>query len=466
MLLRDILQFVFMLVLVRLLSPEDYGRVALAQTIIGVVSVFSFGTLILHALQDRNPDNIDWQSHFSAGVVINSILVILVLSIAVAISSSATYEKAAAPLAGLSVLFVIEVVGTLRHRMLEVQHDWKRFRILLILGTALALVVGILVAWLGGGIWALVVQPPLFGLPAAIDLLFIERWRPNWSWSWAKYREVAIFGYYRMGAATVLKGRLAAEQGFLTSSYDFSTLGVFTRSQGLGTLVAGRIGTLATTTLYPILTRAEQGSARFRQMAGMLLRGVCWTTIPAAVFLALYAEGLVDLIYGPQWSSVTELVPSATAVVAIGGLTSAISNLLLANNQARSSLGLELLNALFSLIAALALIPIGLEPYLVAVSVLGVVILLVALYFLHRARGIDFSSIYLASLPPLLASLCAGAASQTLLGAATSSTLIAAFFIFSTAYLIALRFMFSRSLRELLQVLPGGMHGMKLLRYR
>jgi hypothetical protein len=48
-------------------------------------------------------------------------------------------------LAALPVVFLIEIPDTLRHRMLEAHHDWKRFRLLLIIGTFLGLGSGLLV---------------------------------------------------------------------------------------------------------------------------------------------------------------------------------------------------------------------------------------------------------------------------------------------------------------------------------
>jgi O-antigen/teichoic acid export membrane protein len=79
---RDVVQLVTMLILVRLLAPADYGRMALAQTIVGLLAVMSFGTLVTHALQARDPAEIDWQAHFTAAAVINSVLALLTLGLA------------------------------------------------------------------------------------------------------------------------------------------------------------------------------------------------------------------------------------------------------------------------------------------------------------------------------------------------------------------------------------------------
>src|SRR5262249_19618691 len=111
---RDIAQFGVMLVLVRLLSPSDYGSYALAQSIIGFLSVFSFGTLVLHALQLRDPAEIDWQAHFTAAVVINTILCAVTIVAAWILSLNQHYKDAAVPLAALSLVFLVEIPGSLR----------------------------------------------------------------------------------------------------------------------------------------------------------------------------------------------------------------------------------------------------------------------------------------------------------------------------------------------------------------
>src|SRR5262245_5395180 len=64
---RDLLQFVVMLVLVRLLAPEAYGQFILVTSIIGFVGIFSFNSFISHSLQVKTDDEANLQQHFTAG---------------------------------------------------------------------------------------------------------------------------------------------------------------------------------------------------------------------------------------------------------------------------------------------------------------------------------------------------------------------------------------------------------------
>lgn len=467
-LLRDVAQFATMLVLVRLLSPEDYGSAALAQSIVGLVGVVSFGTFVMHTLQLRNPEDVDWQAHFTAAAVINSVLFCLTVAIAWALSFTEHYYGAALPLAGLATVLLVEIAGTLRHRMLETQHDWKRFRLLLIIGTVLAMVTGLIVAFLGGGVWALVVQVPLFGLPAAIDLFCHGKWRPDWSWSWSRYRDTAQFGVNRMGAAAVSRGRQTVEQTVLAGAYDFAALGIFTRSVGLATLIAGRIGSVTMMSLYPVITRAEQHTERFQRVAGLVLRGVCWTTIPSAVLLALCADDVVTLLYGPKWLAVVPLLPLAVAGVALSGIASTLSSLLLASNDFKASLLIDLVSACIAVMLALWLVPLGVDVYLAALAGHGLFVLLLTLVALTAKNGIARRAIAPAFVPAVVAGTGAALVVEGLRLLHSGGSILALRFfseamVFVAAYLAIMRIGFPGAMRDLLVVAPGGPRLMRML---
>ena len=482
-LVRDFVQFATMLVLVRLLSPTDYGSMALAQTVVGLLSVVSFGTLVMHALQLRDPDDVDWQGHFTAALAVNFVLFVLTLGVALLLSRAEHFSAAAFPLALLSLVFLVEIPATLRHRMLQVAHDWKRFRLLILAGTVLGAVAGVTVAALGGGVMALAIQPVLFGLPGAIDLLFVVRWRPDWSWSWPSYRETAIFGANRIGSGVMGNVRQASEQALLAGTYDFAALGVFTRSVGLANLIAGRVGSVTSQALYPVVTRAAPRSVQFRRFSALILRGVAWITIPAAILLAIEATDVVAVLYGPKWVTVAPLLPLACASVALAGISATAYYLLMANEELRLCLALDICTAIAAVGLALWLIPYGPAAYLIALSTLAAVVLVATLALLVQTGGIEVSTILKSLLPPVMACAMAIAAVWLLrrgLSAlfptsidATSTSLptltlqfgrlLPESFVFTGTYALALNLCAPAALVEILDVMPGRQYLRKLL---
>ena len=412
-------------------------------------------------MQVRNPNEIDWQAHFSAAATINGMLASMTLVLAYALSFTTRYAEVALPLAALAAVLIVEIPGTLRARMLETKHDWKRFRLLLMVGTLLGIGTGLAVGLMGGGVWALIVQAPMLGLPAAIDLLFIQRFRPDWSWSWPRWRETFRFGVDRIGSGLVGRGRALNEQVMLSSIYDLATLGIFGRATGLASLVAGRIGSVAMLSLTPVVTRAQAGSVRFQRLADLVVRGVVWTTLPAAALLGLAARDTVAMLYGPQWDNVTALLPLAALAIGFGGIISALSSLLVANDGSRASMLLDVAAGVIAIVVAVALIPFGAWTYLAGLSAHALIVAVAAGALLMRRGALTAGGLAAAFVPALLAIAAGFAAAlvvRRLVG--TSDMLIirvvADAVVFSAAYLATLRLTFARPMAELLEVLPGG----------
>lgn len=457
----DGLQFATMLVLVRFLAPNDYGRMALAQTILGFISVLSFTTFAPHALQSRDPDAVDWQTHFTAAAVLNSGAFAVTLLVAAFLSQTTKYAAAALPLALLATVFVIQIPAILRQTMVQARHDWARTRGLTVAGALLSNITAVGIAVSGGGIWALIVGPVLNVVPPAVDLFLFAKWRPTWDWDWQRYRETVKFGFNRAGSAGVLSSRQAVEQTMLAGTYNFSTLGLFTRSVGLANLAGGRIGGLASLSLYPVITRAERGTPRFRRLAGLFLRGVAWITIPACVFLAISAPEIATFLYGMRWAGVIPLLPFAAGQASLAGICWAAYTLLLANNETRACLAVDFASAALGTALVFWLVPSGPRVYMTGLFMMYLVILGLIITFLRRSGGIALSDAASALLPPVIASTvaCAGLLpARFILGdiAPLPVRLVIGGIVFLFAFGVTLRIGFPQLLREFLEVVPGG----------
>lgn len=460
-LIQDVAQLCVMLVLVRLLTPADYGTAALAQAIVAFASALSYQSFAIHTLQVRDPSQIDWQAQFTAAVGVNAVVSALTLLAAAGLVMTEVYKAAAMPLAALTLTFSIEVWSVTRYRMLETAHDWLRLRILMLSGILLGLFAGLAIALMGGGLWALVVQPLLAQVPLATDLVWRARFRPDWSWSWARWQATFRFGVERIGATLLFRTRALNENVLMSGVYNLAALGIFTRAIGLAVLFAGRIGSLATMSLHPVLTRAAPRSEHFQRLAGLVLRGIVWTTIPAVAFLYLAAHDIVVLLYGAQWTSVIELIPLASVWIALTAIVTSIANLLVANQDSRAGMCLEAVSAASSIILAIVLIPHGALAYLVGLSVHALLFSAAAAHLLLRCEAARREDVVAAFVPTIIASsigLLAAMAVRSMMGVSSHMMIRLAIdaAVFAAAYLLVLRALFPERLSELLVVAPGG----------
>jgi O-antigen/teichoic acid export membrane protein len=247
----------------------------------------------------------------------------------------------------------------------------------------------------------------------------------------------------------------------LSGLYHFATLGIFSRAIGLATLLAGRIGSIAIMSLYPVVTRAERNSPRFRRLADLVLRGVVWTTVPPAAFLGLAAQDTVSLLYGAQWTGVAELLPLAAVPIGLGGVTTALSSLLVANEDSRSALSLDAVAGLSAIALAIALIPFGASTYLAGLGVHAFVIAGAAIALLLKRGAISARGVAAAFAPALTsgtAGVLAVLAVPHALGVSENLAvrIVTDASVFGLTYLAVLRIAFADPLQELLDVAPGG----------
>lgn len=396
---RDVLQFLTMLVMVRLLSPHDYGQQALASTVIGFIAVASLKTVSQLPLQARNPDDFDWDTHFTVGAVVNSIVFVATLLVggAIALIGSDDMRTLGYLVMVLSPVFLVEIYGTYQLTWLQARHEWGRMRLLLIVGSLFACVLGIGLAFAGWGAFALASMPMFLAIPLAGDAL-VSAHRPRFSMSaLTKYAEGLRFGVNRAASSVAYAGRALAENSILSGLFGFSALGSFTRAVGLAQITSGRIGPVASQTLYSILTRAEARSERFGRFSALLLQGVIWTSVPAAVFLSMEAGPIVRLLYGSHWTAVIPLVPLASLFICIRGANATLNQIMLANLQVGDCLRVDVANVAASFLALAFALTMGVVPYLAAVVTAEFATLTLGAAYAVRGRAIDQREVLIAA---------------------------------------------------------------------
>lgn len=409
---RDLIQFASMLALVRLLSPDVYGRVALAQSVIGFLAIASLKTFSQYPLQARNPEEFDWDSHFTVGALTNIFTFVMssLLGLSMWLIGDESVSTLGSIIAFMSPIFLFEIASTYHGAWLSAHHMWARQRILLLSGSIAGACVSILFALAGFGVFALASSSLLFSIPVVVDFIFFAKTKPSFKISYLyKYGEGFRFALNRVGSAGVTSGRAVTENAAMAGLFSFALLGSFSRAFGLAQITSGRVGALATQSLYAVLTRAEKSSDRFQRFSALLLQGVVWASLPAAAFVGLKAAPLVSLLYGHKWGSVAPMLPAVCVILMIRGISGVLNQVMLANLQGRDCFKLDI----FSTVAVLLAIPVfmqaGLHWYLNSLIVLEILTLIVAIGFSVNGIAMNlrsFPRIFIPSLAATIAASC------------------------------------------------------------
>ena len=182
-----------MLVLVRILPAEVYGQFGFVTALVGFLTLYSFREFLGQTLVVRDPDQVHYQDHFTAGAVLQVAVCLLANGIAVALRWFPAYAEVAPALHVMSVLFLLDLPSELRVKMLERALDWRRLRLLHAIGLLLCGALSVAMALGGWGVYALLVPTLAIPLVFGYDLWVRAGWRPVWTWSWQRFKPAWTF---------------------------------------------------------------------------------------------------------------------------------------------------------------------------------------------------------------------------------------------------------------------------------
>lgn len=321
----QLLGLLILVILLRLLRVEDVGLVALAAAIVGLVQLFvdqGLGDALIQrpALTRGHIDTSFW-----AALGTGFFLAMLVVLVAGPVAALVGEPRLAPILQVLSVSFVLTALSSVQMALLRREMAFRSLAARRLIAIAGGGVVGIAMAFLGHGAWALVGQQIAQAGLSVVTLWAVSPWRPGLQVSWVDFRSLFGFG------ANIVAGDLLF---YLGRNLDSILIGTFLGPVALGVYAVGFRFLEASTAMlvaaarklgFPTFARLQHDRERLRRAYARMSRAMAAVTLPGFVGLALVAEGAIVLLAGETWrgsgaiATVLILTGPAQAVQAYSG---------------------------------------------------------------------------------------------------------------------------------------------------
>jgi O-antigen/teichoic acid export membrane protein len=369
-----VLSFGAMLVLVRLLTPTDYGEAAAVAGVLALVRAFSGALCAEHALQHGKDTEPDWTTYFSIVGLVQVSLFAATNVIALVFRTSG-FMAAVAPLLHVaSIGLLLDWPAQIASVKLRRDLRFERLKLLSASSLAANLLSAILLSWFGLGAAALIISGNVVSaLPMACSLFLVEGWRPRrWLFvpSVADREPVLQFARQQVTAGFLHSIRTAAESVVLARVFGITTLGLLNRALVLFQSTVGRISLVFLDTAYPILPLEQQDRARYAARAARFIEAALILVLPGATFLAIEGPHVSRVLYGGTWSDADAYLAPAAVALGATTVTTAASYVLLGIGLIRNAVTVEASVAVAGLAALLALpIVSGPEQYMWALAI-------------------------------------------------------------------------------------------------
>jgi len=465
--------FVFV-VLANLLTDVDFGLVALAMVFVQFAQIFvdqGFGDALI---QRRELTRSAIDTAFWVAILTGLVLLAVGLVLAAPISMLEGQPDLTPILAVLSLSFLITSLSSVQLALLRRELAFRSLALRRLAAGLISGLVGVAMAFLGFGPWALVGQQLSWGAVSILLLWTASPWRPGLAFSLAEFRGLFGFGINVVGSDVMT---------FLSRNSDNFMVGTFLGAGPLGLYAIGyRILDTTQTLLvntalklvFPTFSNLQGDGDRLRRAYSRINRALSVIILPGYIGLALVAQEAVPVLFGQQWR---ESGPVATTLFLIGpslSLQVLSGALLYARGRPDVALRFRLLTTAVHVVGFfIAAVVFQSIVAVAAAFVIGSYLLLpVILYLVRRHAGVPILGHLLELRWPALATLImAGAVlvvKFALLGQVHEwvllvTEIVTGLVVFEVAMFLLERTLFMEVLTFGLQALPGGIRIGRLL---
>ncbi|MDQ3890403.1 MAG: lipopolysaccharide biosynthesis protein [Actinomycetota bacterium] len=287
-------------ILARLLSPDDFGVVALALVFTGLLyTIRDFGVTqaLIVAPEDELSARADSAFVFSLllGVALSAI--VLALSPLAALFFHEPELKTLLPLLGLS--FITRSFGTTHYALAQRRLDFRsrtaaEFADVFVRGFAS---IGFAVA--GFGAYSLVLGYVVGELALSLAMWALVPWRPRLRLQRQQLAPLLGFGGALTGVDVLAAVYQNVDYVFVGRVLGTAALGVYTLAFRLPDLIINNLTIVASTVLFPAFARVEREALRYAYLT--TIRYTVMLTLPLAVALAILAEPFILAAFGEKW---------------------------------------------------------------------------------------------------------------------------------------------------------------------
>lgn len=293
--------FISGIILARLLMPEDYGAIGMLAIFMSLAEVFidaGFGSALI---QKKNPTQTDYSTVFYFNLVMSAILYLVLFFCAPLIANFYRMPILCKILRVQGLILFIYAFNIIQRNQIRKNLRFKKLSKISITTSIISLIVTMVMAYMGCGVWSLVAQNFVGALVPCIFFWVTTNWHPTWEYSWKSFKDLFGFGSFMFLSHlfTTFSKRIT---GLLVGRwYNPTTMGFYSKASTTQKYVSESVSGIMIQTTYPLYASIQDDKERMANMVKRLTSTLAYITLPIIVLLILNAKPLFVFLYTERW---------------------------------------------------------------------------------------------------------------------------------------------------------------------
>ena len=443
-------------VLARLLTPQDFGLIAMVTVITGFVMMFKDMGLSMATVQRDEVNHAQISTLFWINVGLSLAVMLVIATLAPAIALFYGEPRLTWITLALASTFIFGGFTIQHQALLRRQMCFGTLAIIEIVAMLNGVVAAILSAWYGAGYWALVIMQSVTAISIAMGVWIGCDWRPGWPKLGSGIRKMLAFGGNLTGCNVVNYFSRNLDNVLIGKFWGAGQLGLYSKAYGLLLLPMQQITGPITAVAIPSLSRLQNDPQQYRRYYLKAISLIAFVTMPGVMFMIIMSDEIIGLVLGQQWTGASRIFAVLGVAALIQPIMGTAGWLFVSTGRTDRMLRLGVVSAVCVLIAFAIGLPFGAVGVAMAYAICNIIFFVPFYWYSCATTPVNTVDMFRAVWRPALAGSAAAAAIVTfkllLPGWGADITRLAIGFVICTVVYVACSCALARSLSPISEI--------------
>jgi len=405
---RQGIQLVITIIIARILSPADYGLIGMIAIFTAIAHSFVDSGFSSALIQKQDATQIDFSTVFYFNIVV-SIIFFWILFFSAPLIARFYDQPILASITRLMALnIVINSFALIQNTILTKKINFKTVTKISIYSIIISGTVGIVMAYMGYGIWSLVFQTLSGALMQVILLWFFNKWRPTFIFSFNALKTNFSYGSKLLVSSILNKIFDNIYKLVIGKQYNATDLGFYTQAKRMQELPVMNTLIILERVTFPVYSSIQGDNVKLKSAYRKTIKGIIYFNFPLMIGLAVSAPLLIKVLLTQKWLPAVPYFQLLCLIGLIYPLSTVNLNILKVKGRTDIFFYLELVKKAVITLAIIITLKMGVLTMVIGQVIANYICFFVIIYYSGRLINYSIKEQIIDIVPYLTLSLLMG----------------------------------------------------------
>ncbi len=403
---RFVIRMASTIMLARLLTPRDYGLIAMVAILVDFVSMFQHMGLSTATVRWAEINHRQVSTLFWLNILLSAAIMLAAVALAPLLAWFYHEPRLLAVTACYAVAIFLTGLNIQHEAILARQMRFGTIATIEITSIVTGLVAAVIAAWYGAGYWALVVNQLVMTLATVIGVWTTCRWIPGLPSRGSGIRSLLSYGGNLTGYNVTNYFARNLDNALIGKVWGAYQLGIYSRAYQMLLMPMAQINNPLVAVAVPALSRLTDSPERYRSAYLKILEKIAMITMPGIVFMVAMSDWLILLLLGSQWREAGSIFMLLGIAAVVQPVTKTVPWLFTTQGRTREMLTWGFIGSGIAVMSIVAGLPWGARGVAASYAATDLCISTPLLFWYAGRRGpVRTSDFYRTIAPSIFASL-------------------------------------------------------------